>query len=131
MASWSSRQQPPQRVGWRPWLRRTDQRTVAMLVCVALTIIAAYWLVMGGPRSRLVEIDLAPPRHASFKVDINHAEWPELAQLPGVGETLARRIVADRQRSVFRTCDDLLRVDGIGPATLQQIEPYLASLPSN
>lgn len=53
---------------------------------------------------------------------LSEREW-EL--LPGIGPALARRIVADRQRNGgFRSCQDLLRVPGIGPSTLEKIASY-------
>jgi len=67
---------------------------------------------------------------AAFQVDINQAEWPELSQLPGIGPTLALRIVESRQNDgPFRGHDDLRRVRGIGPRTLQRITPYLVPMP--
>lgn len=115
---------------WRPVLRRTDQAVVASLVVLALAGMAAYWVVMGGPRGGLMEIDRAAPRVARFRVDVNKAEWPELAQLPEVGETLARRIVESREEAgAFGELNDLRRVRGIGPRTLEQIRPYLLPMP--
>jgi competence protein ComEA len=50
-------------------------------------------------------------------------EW---LQLPAIGETLARRIVEDReQRGPFDSLEDVTRVRGIGPGTFAQIRPYL------
>ena len=50
--------------------------------------------------------------------------------LPGVGETLARRIVDSRQSAgPFLDHRDLLRVPGVGPVTLEAIQPYLLPLP--
>jgi len=72
------------------------------------------------------------PKTARFLVDVNAAEWPELAQLPEVGETLARRIVDSRQQEgPFLDHDDLRRVRGIGPKTLETIRPYLLPMPSS
>ena len=65
-------------------------------------------------------------------MDINSADWPELLQLPGIGETLAHRIVESRQsRGPFADNDDLRRVRGIGPKTLEQIRPYLRPMPDS
>jgi competence protein ComEA len=48
-------------------------------------------------------------------VDINRADAVALQALPGVGPTLAGRIVAYREaHGAFRKPDDLLRVPGIG-----------------
>jgi len=107
-------------------LRRADQAAVAALTLVALVVMAGYWISQGGARGRLIEIERAPLRSASFTVDVNTASWPELAQLPDVGETLARRIVASRQTDgPFADHEDLRRVRGIGSRTLERIRPYL------
>jgi competence protein ComEA len=116
--------------GWRPLLRRADQATVAGLVVLALAGIATYWFVQGGPRGQLIDVDRAPPLAAQFQVDINAAGWPELAQLPAVGQVLAKRIVESRTSAgPFADHDDLLRVNGIGPLTLERIKPYLLPMP--
>lgn len=115
-----------------PWLlRRADQVGVAVLVLAGLATTALWWLSQGGLQGRLVEVERAEPRTARFEVDINTAAWPELAQLPEVGETLARRIVATREHSgPFLDHDDLRRVKGIGPKTLEKLRPYLRPMPS-
>jgi competence protein ComEA len=111
---------------WRPVLRHADQAAVAVLVLAALVGMGVYWVVQGGPRGELIEIDRAEPLVARFRVDINSAGWPELAQLPTVGEVLARRIVESRHDDgAYDDHEDLLRVNGIGPRTLQRMKPYL------
>lgn len=116
--------------GWRPVLRRMDQATVAVLVLFALVGMDLYWVVQGGPRGEVIEIDRAEPLTARFLVDINKADWPEFAELPKVGETLARRIVESRQTNgAFRDHDDLRRVRGIGPLTLERLKPFLLPMP--
>lgn len=56
------------------------------------------------------------------KIDPNTAARDELTRLPGVGETLANRIIEARP---FAKTGDLLKVEGLGPAKLQQILPFL------
>ena len=113
-------------------LRRADQAAVAGLVLLGLASIGAWWVAHGGCRGRLVEIDRAEPRTAKFEVDLNQADWPELIQLPGIGETLARRIVESRDREGrFLDHDDLQRVRGIGPKTLERVRPYLRPMPDH
>jgi competence protein ComEA len=121
----------PRRRGQLPWLlRRADQAAVAVLVLVGLGAMAAWWLSQGGQQGRLIELERAEPQTARFQVDINTADWPEMAQLPGIGETLARRIVESRQTDgPYLDHDDLQRVRGIGPKTLEQIRPYLLPMP--
>jgi DNA uptake protein ComE-like DNA-binding protein len=55
-------------------------------------------------------------------LDLNACDWPELCLVPGISETLARRIVdARRELGAFRDLNDLQRVPGIGPKKLRQL----------
>jgi competence protein ComEA len=119
-------QQPVPQSGRRLLLRRLDQVAVAALVFMSLVGVASYWTAQGGFQGRQIEIDRATPQSVAFEVDINLADWPELSALPNIGETLARRIVESRDaEGPFADVDDLQRVRGIGPRTLEQLRPYL------
>lgn len=103
---------------------------MAGLVLCALVAMGVYWSASGGLRGGLIEIDRARPLVARYQVDINRADWPELAELPRVGQTLAQRIVESRlEAGPFADHDDLLRVPGLGPRTLEQLRPYLLPMP--
>ncbi len=67
------------------------------------------------------------PAGPGYRVDVNRAGWAELALVPGLGETLSRRIVALRQARgrPFETLEELLAVDGIGETILAKLRPYL------
>jgi competence protein ComEA len=109
-----------------PFLRRSDQAVLAAFGALALVGMIVARIAQGGPSGELTEIDEQQPRTAQFLVDINTADWPELTALPDIGEALARRIVADRKdHGPFRSHDDLDRVHGIGPKTIDRIRPYL------
>jgi competence protein ComEA len=74
----------------------------------------------------MVDIDAAEPLQATFQTDINSADWTELMQLPEIGEALAKGIVQSREQDgPFNSHEDLDRVRGIGPKTLERIRPYL------
>jgi competence protein ComEA len=65
------------------------------------------------------------------RIDINRARAADLELLPGVGPMLARRIVEQRAaHGRFVAAEDLLRVRGIGPRTLERLRPLLAFEPS-
>lgn len=65
------------------------------------------------------------------QVDVNTAGVAELERLPQVGPALARRIVEDRQaRGPFRSPQDLARVRGIGPKTVEVLQDYVGSDPN-
>lgn len=103
--------------------RMRDQPVLAALGAIFVVGLgSALWLGSG----RLVEIDRQPPIEAPLVVDLNTAVWVELAQLPGIGETLARRIVEHRlTHGHFITHDGLRDVGGIGPAKLERLRPHL------
>lgn len=57
-------------------------------------------------------------------VDINAASLKELESLNGVGPSTAKKIVEFREKNgLFKTCDDLRKVKGIGPKKMEQIKP--------
>ncbi|HZI89067.1 MAG TPA: helix-hairpin-helix domain-containing protein [Candidatus Polarisedimenticolia bacterium] len=61
------------------------------------------------------------------RIDPSRAPVSELVRLPGIGPSLAARIVADRdQHGAFKTPEALMRVRGIGPKTLDRIRAFLS-----
>jgi len=75
-----------------------------------------------GRRSRRAKRPEAP----SEPVDINHADAVALAALPGIGRSLADRIVAFRQANgPFESAEGLADVAGITDRRLEAILPYI------
>ncbi len=69
--------------------------------------------------------DAAPP--AGFVIDPNTAARSDLMRLPGVGETLANRIIEGRP---YRRLIDLLEIEGVGPAKFRALKPLLRIEPA-
>lgn len=62
----------------------------------------------------------------STLLDLNTADAQALEALPGIGPVLAQRIVEFRTRyGPFIQVDDLLKVQGIGPKTLERLRPLV------
>ena len=59
------------------------------------------------------------------KLNLNTATQAELIALPGIGESMANRILALRRVRRFHKVDDLLQVRGIGQAKLEKLRPYV------
>ena len=60
-------------------------------------------------------------------VSLNIAAADDLIQVPGIGSTLAGRIVTDRaKKGCFRRISDLDRVAGFGPKTVARVAPFLS-----
>lgn len=56
------------------------------------------------------------------RVDLNSASSSELQTLPRIGPAMAERVIGGRP---YSRVEDLLRVSGIGPATLERIAPLV------
>jgi competence protein ComEA len=110
----------------RLWLRRSDQVFMGTLLSVGLILVAIHWGRLSDWGRQTVEVDRLPAGKYQYSVDVNRATWVEWAQFEGIGETLAKRIVADREaRGPFADIDDVQRVKGIGPRKLADMRPYL------
>jgi len=110
----------------RPVLCRADQWTLAVLVAGCFSTILVNWAWQSAFRGGRIEIEKAERLAADFEVQLNEAQWPELTLLPGIGETLARRIVEYRDKhGPFQSVDQLEHVKGIGPKTMRRIRTYL------
>jgi competence protein ComEA len=59
-------------------------------------------------------------------IDLNTASAVALQSIPGIGESRAAAIIADRDaRGAFSSVDALQRVSGIGPVTVEKIRPFV------
>lgn len=80
-------------------------------------------------RPHLSIADVLPPRAGGRRVrapvDVNRADAEGLRSLPGVGPAIADRIVAERREQMFESVEDLERVRGIGPATVERLRPLV------
>ncbi len=124
------KQNSEERFGMRWFLRRGDQLLIASILLLAVVCGGAYFGLQRMRSVQYIDIDEAPVVEYQFLVDVNQADWPELAQLPGIGETLAKRIVESRSdQGPFLDHSDLQRVRGIGPRTVESLRGYLLPMP--
>ncbi len=109
-----------------------QERGLIVLVTVAIIAAGISFLIptlhpprIPPPQEIVVpDVHVILPRFFSSlpKVDINSAGVEELMSLPGIGEVLARRIVAYREEhGPFKRVDELGNVEGIGEKTIERI----------
>ena len=78
-------------------------------------------------QARAGEIRGPARRLFGLPIELNCAGARTLETLKGIGSVRARRIVEERTRRPFARVDDLLRVHGIGPKTLENVRFVVAA----
>lgn len=98
---------------------KSSKNRVSMIaaVLVALSVASVAQAEMGK--------QAGDPGPSQGVVNVNTATAEQLALLPGVGPSRAQSIIEARQRRPFRRVNELIRVRGIGRATLQRLRPYV------
>jgi competence protein ComEA len=111
-------------------LTEAGQRLVAAAVLVGVTWLLWQHVSHTNRETALVACRPTLRQPVQFVIDINRASWPEFAQLPGVGETLARRIVAHRRQwGEFTSVEQLRVIPGIGEKTLARMRAVVVVQP--
>ncbi len=118
-------------------LARTTRQTALGLCLISLLPLIGLTLSRADSGGEAPRLAARAARDSSQSlradgIDPNTAAWYEIAQLPGIGETIARRIVAYRSAHqadgdgvIFRSAADLDNVQGIGRRTVDRIAPFL------
>jgi len=106
-------------------------RFVAILSLTAI-VMAVYLLVRSwavpSVEAKPFEVYIGDPDRqftGTFVLDPNTAPADSLELLPGIGPTLADRIVKYRQQTYFENEVDITDVTGIGPKMYERMRPYL------
>jgi len=86
--------------------------------------------IMGAAVQLFLRRDIAPVRWAKqvrqFKIDINTARADQFQMLPGIGATLAGRIVDYRKENgPFKELEDLQNVDGLTNKRFEHIKELI------
>lgn len=58
-------------------------------------------------------------------IDVNRAGAADLQKLPNIGPVLSQRIIDERGKRPFKSVEELRRVPGIGPKTLDKLKPHV------
>lgn len=109
----------------------TAQLRFVSILAIASVVLGAYAFIRSYSTPTLQTPDL-PVFLADeekfvgvFVLDPNSAPADSLELLPGIGRTLADRIIAFRQIKPFKSEIDITEVKGIGPKLYERLRPYL------
>lgn len=112
------------------WLKsvlcsRDDRRFLLCACGLSLLVLTLRYSWLAWHRPEPLHWD-SESKLLAFQVDVNVANWPEWVQLDGIGRETAIRIIEDREANgPFLSIDDVGRVEGIGPTTLDRIRNRL------
>lgn len=107
-----------------PAWSRSAQGAAALLLLLALALLG--WHAWIAARWSCRPAILEENALLSPSIELNQADQAQLAQLPGIGASLAQRIEAYRvAHNGFRDVDELRQVKGVGPSLLDRIRPYV------
>ena len=114
-----------------PWYGRTeiDVEAGERWFCTEREAVEAGWRAptasSGKPTATPVEG--SAPAGCERIVNINTAGLEELKTLPGIGDTLAQRILDYREtHGDFESVDELDAINGIGEKTMEKVRPCVA-----
>jgi competence protein ComEA len=85
-------------------------------------------IVMTGPHIPSLAAETPPTTAVSESnpVDLNTADAERLGLLPGIGPSMAGRIIEFRdEHGPFRRVEDLLKIKGIGEKSFQKLRPLV------
>ena len=95
-------------------------------VALGLLILIVFCARWAGRWEEL--LPLRPVASEAYRVDLNTCSREELEMLPGIGETIAGRILAYREaEGGFSQAEELLQIPGIGEKTFEGIRQYVTA----
>lgn len=93
--------------------------TIMIVTLMALT--TSIWASSGSSSPQTMNQGSSSNIHQT-KLDLNKADAESLQMLPGIGSTLAKRIVSYRQNhGDFKSLDDLKKVKGLSTKTVHSL----------
>jgi competence protein ComEA len=102
---------------WWKQLKLTPSMGVAVAVLIAGAVGSWYTRHMHGASAAKAGLT-----EGSLRVNINTATLTELESIPGIGETLAKQIVAHRP---YTSIDQLVAIRSIGPSSVEKLRTYM------
>ncbi|MEM7476226.1 MAG: helix-hairpin-helix domain-containing protein [Planctomycetota bacterium] len=108
-----------------PASQARETRVAAWLSAGFLLCVVCLGLSVVGTKEKASE---AIEHDIQLILDLNLATEAQLRALPDIGPQMAARIILDREENgEFQSVDNLARVRGMGPTTLNALRPFLTT----
>ena len=110
-----------------------DRQSRIQSLAFVIAVSAAICFSMGFAVSTLLGFEQSCGVELDVRINPNDGPVASLARLPGIGIVRAGAIAAYREnfterqggRPAFQNCDDLQKVKGVGPKTIQNVSNWL------
>ena len=103
-------------------LTRQEKTVILFLISMALLGLGASVLFKKYASFK----ELPQGRHLKQKINLNNASQEDLVFLPGIGPTIARKIIEYREANGdFIDLEDLKQIKGMRNQTLEKIEDFV------
>jgi comEA protein len=106
-----------------------EREKVVVIFLASVFVVGAglsFFKALKQPRTELTVQYVAGEKLTEQVLDINQATAEQLEALPGIGPVIAHRIVDYREKhGLFKSVDELLNVNGIGPKRLAAIKDFV------
>lgn len=111
----------------------TSIRTITASLALAFAMLCGGSALAASAPIPATEIGASEADDARFdaavslegQININSASAAELELLPGIGPSIAKRIVDYRAKHTFKQRNNIMRIKGIGQKTFAKIKDYL------
>jgi DNA uptake protein ComE-like DNA-binding protein len=111
---------------WSPFALDASHGTALTCIAGVLSLVAFVAAISSRGVEGYGSVPIESHGSPRLIVDVRTAEWTDFAMLPGVGRTLARRMVEARDAAGNDLGPDTFEaVRGVGPKTWRRIEKYL------
>lgn len=118
----------------QPLAHRIDEQLLTRIPLTLAGLMVALLFVLGmvTASNRTLDKQAISIKTPQFLVNINTDSSGELMLLPGVGKTIASRIITHRQQhGLFTSINQLNAISGISHRTVARLKPFLLSLPDD
>ena len=96
------------------------------LVLLTVLFVLLSVLCFAMQKNTITEVRHTEAKAVQYFIDINIADAEEFSTLPGIGPSLANRIIEYRNKNGdFKSINELAKVSGIGKSTIEKIKDYI------